>query len=47
MHVDAVTSIRKSKNLVHGHCWVELGWSLTSLGRSVLALPLPTIAAAA
>ena len=25
MHVDAVTSTKKRKNLVRGHCWVELG----------------------
>ena len=25
MHVDAVTSTTKRKNLVRGHCWVELG----------------------
>ncbi|MFS8068057.1 MAG: hypothetical protein ACMG6S_17010 [Byssovorax sp.] len=25
MYVDAVTSTRKRKTLVHGHCWVELG----------------------
>jgi hypothetical protein len=24
MHVDAVTSTKKRKNLVRGHCWVEL-----------------------
>jgi len=25
MHVDAVTSTKKRKNLVRGHCWVEMG----------------------
>lgn len=25
VHVDAVTSTKKRKNLVRGHCWVELG----------------------
>ena len=25
VHVDAVTSTRKRKNLIRGHCWVELG----------------------
>jgi hypothetical protein len=25
MHVDAVTSTKKRKNLIRGHCWVELG----------------------
>jgi len=25
MHVDAVTSTKKRRNLVRGHCWVELG----------------------
>lgn len=25
IHVDAVTSTKKRKNLIRGHCWVELG----------------------